>query len=107
MYYDLGPPDPLHFVCGWCAHILSLLTWPLSLDPSLAWVVLAADPGGSWTPPPLPVLFGPALGDTGRPLVLCPLSLAVLLEALLRVWLACHSYDVPWGHHFLIICITV
>ena len=89
---------PFPFVCGWCADFLPLLAWPVGLDSSLAWVVLA----GHYQPlilvSPLapfgPIWPGP-LSDPGRPLVLCPLSLPVLSEALLRGWLVCSGCDGP------------
>ena len=76
MHCDLSLfPHPL---CGWCAYILSLLAvlvGPLFVLGFPGGPSTAADPGGPAGP--LPKLFGPVLGDPGRPLVLCPLNLTV------------------------------
>ena len=71
--------------------ILSLLSLGNS---SLIWIVLAGHYQplilvGCW---PLPVLFGPVLGDPGWQMVLRPLGLSVHWVALLRGWLVCCGY---------------
>ena len=72
--------------CLWVVR-LSCLT---AVGPSLNWVVLAGHYQpltmvGHW---PLPVLFGPALGDPGWPMV------PVLWVAVFRGWLVCSGFDV-------------
>ena len=89
------------FVCSlWLWYFLIILTYyftdvgPFIFNPSCPGGPLsAADPVGPVGP--LPVLLSLVLGDPGRPLVLCPLSLTVLWEALLREWLVCGGCDVP------------
>ena len=63
---------PLLVVCGWCGYPVFTSVGSFLFDR----VVLV----GHYQPPtlvgvgPLPVLFGPALGDPGWPMVLCPLG---------------------------------
>ena len=85
---DMPVPPFLLFVD--IAAILSSL--PLGCS-SWTWVVLGGHSQplilvGRW---PLAILFGPALGDPGWPMVLCPLG------GLLRGWLVCSGCDVLWG----------
>ena len=60
---------------------------------------------GRW---PLPVLFDPVLGDSGRPCVLGPLlSIPVPLGSPVEGLASFVGCDVLWGHHFLITYNTV
>ena len=80
----IGLLAPSHLSVG-VADILSFL--PLGHS-SLTRAVLAIISHWSWWAiGPIPALFGPALGDPGRPLVLCPRSLPVLWVAILVRWL--------------------